>query len=102
VTQWYTRYAFQTFYYCYARIFQRELETGGIPALMARSLQVSPQTVRGWGTPFNFNSRYTPGTQVQTPYPGDNLPGNPDPGENGLDFAPGGAGAYSLYNWELS
>jgi hypothetical protein len=100
-TQWYTRYMFETFYHPFAPTFLRELETGGIPGLMARSLQVSPQTVRGWGTPFNFTSLYSPGPQVQTHYPGDNLPGNPDPGENGLDFAVGSAGAYSLYNWEL-
>jgi len=100
-TQWYTRYEFQTFYHPYARTFLRELETGGIPGLMARSLQVGPQTVRGWGTPFSFYSLYSPGPQVKTHYPGDNLPGNPDPGENGLDFAPGGSGAYSLYNWEI-
>jgi hypothetical protein len=100
-TQWYTRYAFQTFYHPYARTFLRELETGGVPKLMARSLQLDPQGVRGWGTTFNFGSLYTPGVQVKTHYPGDNLPGNPDPGENGLDFAPGSSGAYSLYNWEL-
>lgn len=100
-TQWYTRYMFETFYHPFASTFLRELETGGIPKLMARSLQVDPQTVRGWATAFNFTSLYSPGPQVKSHFPGDNLPGNPDPGENGLDFAPGNAGAYSLYNWEL-
>lgn len=100
-TQWYTRYMFETFYHPYAPTFLRELEIGGIPGLMARTLQMSPQTVRGWGTPFNFTSLYSPGPQVKSHYPGDNLPGNPDPGENGIDFAAGNAGAYSLYNWEL-
>src|SRR5664280_2336795 len=100
-TEWYTRYMVQTFYHPFAPTFLRELETGGIPGLMARLLQVSPQTVRGLATPFNFTSLYNPGPQVKTHYPGDNLPGNPDPGENGLDFASGSSGAYSLYNWEI-
>jgi Tc toxin complex TcA C-terminal TcB-binding domain/Neuraminidase-like domain len=100
-TQWYTRYLFETYYHPFAPTFLRELETGGIPGLMSRSLQLTPQTVRGWDIPFSFSALYMPGPQVRTHYPGDNLPGNPDAGENGLDFAAGSAGAYSLYNWEL-
>jgi hypothetical protein len=109
LSQWSTSYAFQTFYHPYARTFLRELEIGGVPQLMARNLQVNPQTVRGWTTcaasyPFNFESLYSPeppgqNSYVEQPYPGD--AGAPDPGESALDFAAGSSGAYSLYNWEL-
>jgi Tc toxin complex TcA C-terminal TcB-binding domain/Neuraminidase-like domain/Putative peptidoglycan binding domain/Salmonella virulence plasmid 28.1kDa A protein len=100
ISQWNTKYEFQTFYHPYARTFLRELEIGGVPQLMARSLQVNPQAVRGWTPSFDFNALYNPKSPlVATPYPG--APGAPDPGESALDFAPGSSGAYSLYNWEV-
>jgi hypothetical protein len=110
VTQWSTKYQFETFYHPYARTFLRELEIGGIPQLMSRDLQLNPQTVRGWPTTFNFQSLYNPPqpSSVATPYPGALLPsaylpspGGADPGETALDFDPACGGAYSLYNWEL-
>jgi hypothetical protein len=94
-----TKYTFETFYHPYARTFLRELEIGGVPQLMARNLQVNPQTVRGWSPAFNFQTIYNPEPPVTTPYPG--AAGASDPGETALDFAIGSAGAYSLYNWEL-
>jgi Neuraminidase-like domain len=103
-TQWYTRYAFHTFYCPFARTLLRELESYGIPGLMARSLQLDPQGVRGWGSAldFNFAKQYNPGPQVKARYPGDPpLFWNQDQGESALDFAVGSAGAYSIYNWEI-
>src|SRR5262249_49802432 len=90
---------FETFYHPYARTFLRELEIGGVPQLMARTLQVNPQAVRGWTPSFDFNALYNPQPPVVKPYPG--AAGASDPGETGLDFAPGSAGAYSLNNWEV-
>jgi hypothetical protein len=98
---WSTSYVFQTFYHPYARTFLRELEIGGVPQLMSRSLQTDPQSTRNWNIPkFDFNVLYTPSSQyVATPYPGS--PHAPDPGETNLDFDPASGGAYSLYNWEI-
>ncbi|HXB69952.1 MAG TPA: hypothetical protein VNY05_16990 [Candidatus Acidoferrales bacterium] len=94
-----TRYVFETFYHPYARTFLRELEIGGVSQLMARHLQVNPQTVRGWTPDFDFKGLYQPQGNVATPYPG--VTGAPDPGESALDFTAGSSGAYSLYNWEM-
>ena len=77
----------------------RELEIGGVDRLMARTMQLTPQPVRGWSSSFDFNAIYNPQPPVAQPYPG--VAGAPDPGESALDFAIGSAGAYSLYNWEL-
>jgi hypothetical protein len=99
VRQWATRYEFRTFYHPYAQTFLRELEIGGIPQLMSRTLQTSPQSVRGWPSTFNFQALYTPQPPVASPYPG--AAKALDPGESALDFAPGNSGAYSLYNWEV-
>jgi Tc toxin complex TcA C-terminal TcB-binding domain/Neuraminidase-like domain/Putative peptidoglycan binding domain/Salmonella virulence plasmid 28.1kDa A protein len=99
VSQWSTMYVFETFYHPYARTLLRELEIGGVPQLMARNLQVNPQTVRGWTPNFDFKALYDPQPPVVTPYPG--AAGAPDVGESALDFAAGSSGAYSLYNWEL-
>ncbi|MEM5404426.1 neuraminidase-like domain-containing protein [Paraburkholderia unamae] len=99
VKSWATLYQFETFYHPYAMTFLRELEIGGVPQLMSRNLQVSPQSVRGWPTTFSFESLYTPQKPVMTPYPGDM--NAPDPGETALDFAAGSSGAFSLYNWEV-
>jgi hypothetical protein len=90
-------YTFQSFYHPYARTFLRELEIGGVPRLMARTLQVTPQTVAAHPA-FDFSS-YAPTAYVATPYPG---AANPlDPGESALDFTPANYGIYSLYNWEI-
>jgi hypothetical protein len=99
VKQWSTSFAFQTFYHPYARTFLRELEIGGMPQLMSRSLQLNPQAVRNWPTTFNFANLYDPQAAVAKPYPGVSQTG--DPGETWLDFTPGSAGPYSLYNWEI-
>jgi hypothetical protein len=99
ISQWSTKYVFETFYHPYARTFLRELEIGGVPQLMARNLQLNPQSVRGWTPTFNFKTLYDPQPPVATPYPGTS--GAPDPGESALDFAAGSSGAYSLYNWEV-
>ena len=99
ISQWNTRYIFETFYHPYARTFLRELEIGGVPQLMARSLQTNPQPVRGWTPNFDFNALYDPQPAVARPWPG--TAGAPDPGESGLDFSTGDSGAYALYNWEI-
>jgi hypothetical protein len=99
VSQWSTRYVFETFYHPYARTFLRELEIGGVPQLMSRNLQVNPQGVSGWPSTFNFQTLYNPRPPVATPYPG--VAGAPDVGESALDFSIGSSGAYSLYNWEI-
>jgi hypothetical protein len=92
-------YVFKTCYHPYARTFLRVLETGGIPQLMSRNLQLNVQALSGRPV-FDFNSYYGPNAQyVPLPYPG--TAGGPDTGEAALDFAPGSSGAYSLYNWEL-
>jgi hypothetical protein len=98
-TQWSTRFVFETFYHPYARTFLRELEIGGVSQLMARSLQLDPQSVRGQTPNFDFNGLYDPQPPVAKPYPG--VKGAPDVGESLLDFAVGDSGAYSLYNWEV-
>jgi hypothetical protein len=85
-TQWMTSYTFSPFYHPFARTLLRELEIGGIPQLMQRSMQTSPQETRGWS--FDFKSTYQPASAVSTPYPVEDV-----------DFSTGGA--YSLYNWEL-
>jgi len=99
ISQWNTRFEFQTFYHPYARTFLRELEIGGVKQLMSRSLQTDPQTVRNWTPAFNFHTLYNPLPPVASPYPGVSKDG--DAGESFLDFAPGSSGAYSLYNWEI-
>jgi hypothetical protein len=99
VKQWSTSFEFQTFYHPYAQTFLRELEIGGMPRLMARSLQTNPQAVRAWPLAFNFSNIYGPRPAVMQPYPGVSTAG--DPGETWLDFAIGSYGAYSLYNWEI-
>lgn len=99
VKNWTTRYQFETFYHPYALTFLRELEIGGVPRLLARSLQLQPETVRGLPAVFDFKTQYLPRAVVQTPYPG--AVNAPDPGERALDFDAGSSGAYSLYNWEL-
>jgi Tc toxin complex TcA C-terminal TcB-binding domain/Neuraminidase-like domain/Salmonella virulence plasmid 28.1kDa A protein len=99
IKQWTTSYEFQSFYHPFARTMLRELEIGGIPQLMSRSLQTNPQSVRGWSTLFDFNAIFQPQPPVAKPYPGQ--PNAPDVGESGLDFSAGCTGAYSLYNWEV-
>lgn len=95
-----TRFEFTTFYHPYARTFLRELEIGGIPALLARDLQTKPASIAG-SSPVNFANQYTPNkVLVAQPYPGV-APWPADVGETWLDFDPGCAGAYSLYNWEI-
>ena len=109
-----TEYMFQSFYHPYARTFLRELEIGGVSQLMARCLQLNPQTIRGWGAPsnsnFDFNAIYIPTSYVASPVPGalsasEYLPyptlTSGDPGETALDFDPACGGSYSLYNWEI-
>jgi Tc toxin complex TcA C-terminal TcB-binding domain/Neuraminidase-like domain/Putative peptidoglycan binding domain/Salmonella virulence plasmid 28.1kDa A protein len=95
---WTITYEFHSFYHPYARTFLRELEIGGIPQLMSRTLQTSPQSVRGWPA-FDFTSYVPVSPPVVAPYPG--KAGATDLGEAALDFRAGSSGAYSLYNWEL-
>ena len=104
---WSTEFTFVTFYHPYARTFLRELEIGGIPQLMSRELQLNPQDVRGWSTPFDFCKLYSPQPLRHHALPGSgqSRPGGdpesaPDPGETALDFRVGDVGAYSEYNWE--
>ncbi|MEO3780965.1 neuraminidase-like domain-containing protein [Micromonospora sp. B11E3] len=61
--------------------FRQRLNGGGIPALLARELQLTD-------TGFDFAATYQPGPLVIEPYPRENV-----------DF--GLAGAYASYNWEL-
>ncbi|HEX4451403.1 MAG TPA: neuraminidase-like domain-containing protein [Kofleriaceae bacterium] len=91
------RLTFSTFYHPFARTMLRELEINGVAGLMARSLQTTPQSTRGWT--FDFQSTFEPQPIVATPYPGQ--PNASDIGESGLDFSVGSSGAYSLYNWEI-
>jgi hypothetical protein len=96
----FTKFRFDSFYHPYARTLLRELEIGGVPRLMARALQLSPQTVKGWALqPFDFSAYSPNSSNVAQPYPG--ADGAPDVGERTLDFAVASSGAYSLYNWEV-
>lgn len=104
-----TRYAFETFYLPFARTFLRELEIGGVPQLMALTLQ-DPSTLAGWKPRFDFQAIYNPQQPyVAMPYPGVGVTagfafrnnGGSDPAENAPDFAPASARASSRYNWEL-
>jgi hypothetical protein len=77
------RYGLQArnFYHPLVCLFRQQLGGSGIPALMARDLQLTD-------TGFDFASTYQPAAQVIHPYPRENV-----------DFEL--AGAYSSYNWEL-
>ncbi len=82
------KYRVTPFYHPYTLLFLRELIRSGIPGLLKRKVQTSPQLYPPYNT-FNFNS-YSPtaATIVDTTAKGDTV-----------DFS--FSGANSIYNWEL-
>ena len=84
-------YRFWPFYHAFVPLFISQLNTGGIPALYARDLQLKPATVAGQPT-FDFASYYQP-TDLLLPLTNGQYP------QEGVDFDPDAG--YALYNWEL-
>ena len=79
---------FETFYHPYVCLFLRELNGGGIDALLQRPIQTQPQIFSN-ATPLDFETQYQPVTSVVAqPYPVEDV-----------DFS--ASGSYSLYNWEV-
>ncbi|MBO3752679.1 hypothetical protein J5X84_42080 [Streptosporangiaceae bacterium NEAU-GS5] len=74
-------------YHPFVELFIKELNTWGLPGLLNRRIQVSPQTIPGSPVPFDF-AAYQPDTAVTQPYPKE---------EVDFDYA----GPYAPYNWEL-
>ncbi|HEY7415356.1 MAG TPA: hypothetical protein VH593_09200, partial [Ktedonobacteraceae bacterium] len=72
-------------------LFVGQLNTGGIPALYARNLQISPASVAEL-PPFDFASYYQP-TNLVLPLSNGSYP------QEGVDFD--SDAGYALYNWEL-
>lgn len=72
---------FRNLYHPLVCLFKATVNRGGIPALMARDLQL-------WDTGFDFKTTYAPTPMVVPPYPREDVDFEPD-------------GAYSSYNWEL-
>lgn len=83
-------------YHPFVELFIKELNIWGIKGLLNRRIQVSPQSIPGAPTPFNFDT-YEPTSVVAKGY---ELPDKTKsyPVED-VDFSY--KGAYSLYNWEL-
>lgn len=81
----------QTFYHPFVDVFIQQINQGGIPGLYDRTLQVSPDSLRGIAQGFDFNATYSPNsdtTILATPYPTETI-----------DYTQ--AGPYAIYNWEL-
>ncbi len=79
-----TRFALTAFYHPYAGLFLRELNRFGLPGILNRSIQVTPETLL---PPLDFVNVYHPTSAVDQ-YPAEDV-----------DFAY--AGPYAQYNWEL-
>ncbi|MFC8940126.1 neuraminidase-like domain-containing protein [Streptomyces griseoincarnatus] len=82
-----SQFRFQPHYHPFVELFIKELNTWGLPGLLNRRIQVSPETVPGSPQPFDF-ATYRPSFKVMAPWPKE---------EVDFDYA----GAYSAYNWEL-
>jgi hypothetical protein len=80
-------YRFYPFYFPYLGLLTRELNRGGVDALLSRTLQLDPAGVAG-GIPFDFADYYAPTGNVSTPYPAE-------------DFDFRSSAGYGVYNWEL-
>ncbi|MEU5296204.1 neuraminidase-like domain-containing protein [Streptomyces umbrinus] len=80
-------FRFQPHYHPFVELFIKELNTWGLPGLLNRRIQVSPETVPGRPQPFEF-ADYQPHSRVVPPWPKE---------EVDFDYA----GAYAPYNWEL-
>lgn len=83
-----THYIFYEFYHPYTRTFIRELDRLGIPGLLNRQIQVSPQAIAPVNT-FDFNAVYHP----HPPF----VSAKSKTEQVDFDFG----GAYAEYNWEL-
>ncbi|MFF4293562.1 neuraminidase-like domain-containing protein [Streptomyces vinaceus] len=81
-------FRFQPHYHPFVELFIKELNTWGLPGLLNRRIQVSPEAVPGSAKPFTF-ATYQPNNETVVP---------PWPREE-VDFHY--AGAYAAYNWEL-
>ncbi|MFF5475900.1 neuraminidase-like domain-containing protein [Streptomyces sp. NPDC012935] len=81
-------FRFQPHYHPFVELFITELNTWGLPGLLNRRIQVSPEAVPGSAKPFKF-ATYQPNNDTVVP---------PWPKEE-VDFHY--AGAYAAYNWEL-
>lgn len=77
----------QAFYHPFTDTFIQQLNMGGVPGLYNRTLQTSPDTLRGTSV-FDFNATYGAGTAIAQPYPTETI-----------DYSQ--SGPYSIYNWEL-
>lgn len=86
-TPYRVRYTFHPFYHPYIRMLRRQLDRGGVEALLDRDVQLNPAAAYP-GSTFAFDSAYSPSPLVA-----------PVTQREELDFAY--AGAYSQYNWEL-
>ncbi|MGW0141741.1 Tc toxin subunit A-related protein [Streptomyces calvus] len=75
-------------YHPFVELFVKELNTWGLPGLLNRRIQVSPETIPGSPQPFDF-ANYQPNDKTVV------LPGPKE--EVDFDYY----GAYALYNWEL-
>ncbi|WP_208613836.1 hypothetical protein, partial [Streptomyces stelliscabiei] len=69
-------------------LFIKELNTWGLPGLLNRRIQVSPETVPGSASPFDFAAYQPNNDTVARPWPTE---------EVDFDYE----GAYAAYNWEL-
>ncbi|MFC9585845.1 neuraminidase-like domain-containing protein [Streptomyces yangpuensis] len=80
-------FRFQPHYHPFVELFIKELNTWGLPGLLNRRIQVSPESVPGSPKPFDF-ATYQPDFTVDPPWP-----------KEEVDFSY--SGAYAPYNWEL-
>ncbi|MGW7134638.1 Tc toxin subunit A-related protein [Streptomyces bobili] len=81
-------FRFQPHYHPFVELFIKELNTWGLPGLLNRRIQVSPETVPDSAKPFEFASYQPNNDTVVRPWPREEV-----------DFHY--AGAYAAYNWEL-
>jgi hypothetical protein len=82
-----TSFSFYPHYHPYVELFTKELNVWGLPGLLNRRIQVSPETVPDAPARFDFGG-YQPSSLVNRPYPVEEV-----------DFSY--VGAYAPYNWEL-
>ncbi|MFE6737735.1 Tc toxin subunit A-related protein [Streptomyces tubercidicus] len=80
-------FRFQPHYHPFVELFIKELNTWGLPGLLNRRIQVSPESVPGSPKPFDF-ATYQPDFTVVPPLP-----------KEEVDFSY--SAAYAPYNWEL-
>ncbi|MGA5552385.1 neuraminidase-like domain-containing protein [Streptomyces pseudogriseolus] len=81
-------FRFQPHYHPFVELFIKELNTWGLPGLLNRRIQVSPETVPGSAKPFEFATYQPNNNTVARPWPTEKVD---------FDYE----GAYAAYNWEL-